>query len=161
MTELRRYMVPGVLVLLLVLALHTMTLASGMPEGLAVEPLEIVTAGGERHVFAAHLADTPEARARGLMYVTRLDADRGMLFDFDTSQVIHMWMKNTPLSLDMLFITEEGIIARIAARTRPFSTETISSGVAVRAVLEINGGLSAQLGIAPGDRVEHRIFGAH
>jgi uncharacterized protein len=160
MGELRRYMVPGVLVLLLVLALHTMTLASGMPQGLVVEPLEIVTAAGKRHAFAAHLADTPEARARGLMYVTRLDADRGMLFDFETSQVIHMWMKNTPLSLDMLFITEEGVIARIAARTRPFSTETISSGGAVRAVLEINGGLAAELGIAAGDRVEHRIFGA-
>lgn len=157
----RRYMVPGICVLLLVLVLHTMTLASGMPAGLAVEPLEILTASGERHAFSAHLADTPESRARGLMYVTRLDADRGMLFDFETSQVIHMWMKNTPLSLDMLFITDEGIIARIAARTRPFSTEIISSGGAVRAVLEVNGGLAQELGIAPGDRVEHRIFGAH
>ena len=154
----RRYMFPGMCVIALVLALHTLTIASGISAELAVEPIEIVTASGERHAFAAHLADSPEARARGLMYVTRLEPDRGMLFDFEAAAVVTMWMKNTPLSLDMLFIDEHGVIVRVAARTRPFSTELISSGAAVRAVLEINGGLAGQLGIATGDRIVHRLF---
>lgn len=154
----RRYLLPGFCVIVLVLGLHTMTLASGVPASIPVEPLEIVTAGGERHAFAAYLADTPESRARGLMYVTRLEPDQGMLFDFESPRPIHMWMKNTPLSLDMLFIDEDGVITRIEARTRPFSTEIISSGSDVRAVLELNGGLVQKLGIAAGDRVIHRLF---
>jgi uncharacterized membrane protein (UPF0127 family) len=81
-----------------------------------------------------------------------------MLFDFQAPQLVGMWMKNTPLSLDMLFIDAAGRIARIEARTRPFSTELISSGSEVLAVLEITGGRAAELGIAAGDRVAHRLF---
>jgi uncharacterized protein len=158
MTELRRYLFPGLCVLALVLALHTMTLASGIFATLALEKLEIVTADGARHEFQAYIADTPEARNRGLMYVTRLEPDHGMLFDFQAPQWVGMWMKNTPLSLDMLFIDAAGRIARIEARTRPFSTELISSGSEVLAVLEITGGRAAELGIAAGDRVAHRLF---
>lgn len=154
----RRYLFPGLCVIALILVLHTMTLASGVSEEFPVERVEIVTADGHRHAFDAHIAATPEARRRGLMYVTRLEPDQGMLFDFESSRTVGMWMKNTPLSLDMLFIASDGRIARIAARTRPFSTELISSGVAVRAVLEINGGRAAELGIAAGDRVLHPIF---
>jgi uncharacterized protein len=154
----RRYLFPGLCVIALVLALHTMTLASGVSIELPVEQVEIVTANGDRHAFSAHIAATPEARRRGLMYVTRLEPDEGMLFDFESPRPVGMWMKNTPLSLDMLFIKTDGEIARIAARTHPFSTELISSGVEVRAVLEINGGRAAELGIAAGDRVQHPIF---
>lgn len=154
----RRYLLPGLCVIALVLALHTLTLASGMPASLAVEKVEIVSASGERHVFQAHIADTPEARSRGLMYVTRMEADRGMLFDFETPQRVTMWMKNTPLSLDMLFIDAQGGIVRIAERTRPFSSEIIDSGRPVLAVLEVNAGITRKLGIAVGDRVEHRLF---
>ncbi len=154
----RRYLFPGLCVIALVLALHTMTLASGVSADFPVEQVEVVTAEGDRHAFRAHLAATPEARRRGLMYVTRLEADEGMLFDFEAPRLVGMWMKNTPLSLDMLFIEADGRIARIAARTRPFSTESINSGVEVRAVLEINGGRAAELGIAAGDRVLHPIF---
>lgn len=155
----RRYLFPGLCVIVLVLVLHTMTLAAGVAVNLPLERVEIVTADDARHVFEAHLADTPETRARGLMYVTMLEAGRGMLFDFETPRPVRMWMKNTPLSLDMLFIDAEGRIVRIAERTRPFSTELIASGAKVRAVLEINGGLSGELGIAVGDRVLHRLFG--
>lgn len=154
----RRYLFPGLCVIALVLALHTMTLASGVSGELPVEQVEIVTAAGHRHAFSAHIAATPEARRRGLMYVTRLEPDEGMLFDFESPRPVGMWMKNTPLSLDMLFIAADGRIARIAARTRPFSTELISSGVEVRAVLEINGGRAAALGITAGDQVLHPIF---
>ena len=154
----RRYLLPGLCVIALILALHTMTLASGVSADLPVETVTVVTADGERHAFRAHLAATPAARQRGLMYVTRLEPDEGMLFDFETPRLVGMWMKNTPLSLDMLFITADGRIARIAADTRPFSTDTIDSGSEVRAVLEINGGLAAERGIAVGDRVLHPIF---
>jgi uncharacterized protein len=155
----RRYLLPGLCVIVLVLVLHTMTLAAGVSVSLPLERVEIVTASDVRHVFEAHLADTPETRARGLMYVTVLDADRGMLFDFGTPRPVGMWMKNTPLSLDMLFIDADGQIVRIAERTRPFSTAVIASGTEVRAVLEINGGRSGELGIAVGDRVLNRLFG--
>ena len=158
MTELRRYLFPGLCVIALVLALHTMTLASAPPASLRVEPVEIVTAEGTAHAFDAYIADTPEARGRGLMWVTRLEARQGMLFDFEAPRRVGMWMKNTPLSLDMLFIGEDGIIVRIEQRTRPYSREVIESGAMVRAVLEINGGLSGQLGIAPGARVVHPLF---
>lgn len=154
----RRYLFPALCVIALVLALHTMTLASGVSDEFPVERLEIVTSDGDRFAFSAHIAATPEARQRGLMYVTRLGPDEGMLFDFESPRPVGMWMKNTPLSLDMLFIASDGRIARIAARTRPFSTELIASGVEVRAVLEINGGRAAELGIAAGDRVLHPIF---
>ncbi len=156
----RRYVFPGLCIVALVMALHTLTIASGIPAALAVEPLEIVTAGGTTRVFNAHVADTPEARSRGLMYVTRLEPDQAMLFDFEVPQVVTMWMKNTPLSLDMLFIDEHGLIAHIERRTRPFSTRLISSRSRVLAVLEIGGGRAEQLGIAVGDRVLHRIFPA-
>lgn len=154
----RRYLLPGFCVIALVLALHTMTIASSVPTSMAVEPLEIVTSDGERHLFSAYVADTDETRSRGLMYITRLEADRGMLFDFESPRIVHMWMKNTPLSLDMLFIDEQGMIVRIESRTRPFSTKVIASGSEVRAVLELNGGVAEKLGIAAGDQVVHRLF---
>jgi uncharacterized protein len=156
----KRYIFPALCILTLVLALHTLTIASGVPEHLAVESLAVQSADGRRHEFTVHVADTPEARARGLMYVTRLEPDRGMLFDFGTPQLVGMWMKNTPLSLDMLFINEDGVIVHIEALTRPFSTEVLSSGEPVRAVLELLGGRTGKLGIAPGDLVIHRLFPA-
>lgn len=155
----RRYAFPGLFILALVLALHTFTIA-GLPATLDVERVEIVTAGGKSHVFEAAIADTIETRVRGLMFVTRLEPGRGMLFDFGAPGFVEMWMKNTPLSLDMLFIEAGGRIAHIEAQTRPFSTEIIPSPVEVLAVLEIVGGRSAELGIAPGDRVVHRLFPA-
>jgi uncharacterized protein len=152
----RRYLLPGFCVIVLVLALHTMTIASGL--SLPLEPVEVVTSSGETHAFSAYIADTPEARSRGLMYVTRLEPDRGMLFDFESPRPVAIWMKNTPLSLDILFIDARGIIARIEPRARPFSTAVISSGADVRAVLELNGGIAAKLGIEVGDKVIHRLF---
>lgn len=149
----RRYLLPGLCILVLVLALHTLTLASGVPGTLAVKPIEIVSAEGERHAFQAHLADTEETRGRGLMFVTRLEPDHGMLFDFGTTRPVGMWMKNTPLSLDMLFIDEQGVIVRIVERTVPFSTRIIRSRTPVRAVLELNAGRVEALGIETGDRL--------
>ena len=122
-----------------------------------LSPLTIVTSGG-RHSFQVELAETNEDRARGLMFRRTMAPDRGMLFDFKVEEPIAMWMQNTYISLDMLFIRRDGTIARIAERTEPLSTRTIASGEAVPAVLELVGGTAARLGIRPGDRVEHPLF---
>jgi uncharacterized membrane protein (UPF0127 family) len=142
----------------LLVALHTVTLASGVPAGLPEESATIVTADGGSHDFRLHVARTPEHRRRGLMFVTRLDADEGMLFDFEVPRSVGMWMKNTPLSLDMLFVRADGRIANIATHTRPFSKRMISSHGDVLAVIELPAGTTARLRIRDGDRVEHPIF---
>ncbi len=111
-----------------------------------------------RHVFSIELANTPESRARGLMYRRSMPEDHGMLFDFGRVDMVSMWMRNTYIPLDMLFIRADGTIARIAHDTEPLSERQISSGEPVLGVLEINGGLSRRLGIGVGDRVEHAIF---
>jgi uncharacterized protein len=122
------------------------------------EPLTIATAGGARHAFMVEVARTDAERAQGLMFRRTLAADRGMLFDFKRVEPVSMWMQNTYVSLDMLFIRPDGTIARIAANTEPLSTRTIPSGEPVLAVLEVPAGTAARLGIRPGDRVEHPLF---
>jgi uncharacterized membrane protein (UPF0127 family) len=127
------------------------------PAAAGLEPLTIVGAGG-RHAFQVEVMRTPEQRARGLMHRQFMPADRGMLFDFKQTEPVAMWMQNTYISLDMLFIRADGTIARIAERTEPLSTRTIPSGEPVLSVLEINGGVAEKLGIRPGDKVEHSLF---
>jgi uncharacterized membrane protein (UPF0127 family) len=92
------------------------------------------------------------------MFRRSMAPDRGMLFDFEQVAPVAMWMKNTYLPLDMLFIRADGTVARIAADTEPLSTKVIPSGEPVLAVLELNAGTTARLGIRAGDRVEHGIF---
>ncbi len=125
---------------------------------LPLEALAIETSAGKR-LFQVEVARTPEQRAVGLMWRKTMAPDHGMLFNFDVVRHVTMWMQNTLLSLDMLFITEDGSVASIAADTTPFSTDRISSGVQVGAVLELLAGSAERLGIAPGDRVRHSIFG--
>ena len=108
--------------------------------------------------FVVELAITNEELSRGLMFRKELPEGRGMLFDFKEDRPIMMWMKNTPLPLDMIFIGSDGIITRIAENTTPFSERTIPSGRPARAVLEVIGGSTRKLGIAPGDKVIHRFF---
>ncbi|WP_250954224.1 DUF192 domain-containing protein [Rhizobium sp. CG5] len=115
--------------------------------------LTILTASGSRHAFTVERAITPAEREVGLMHRTELGADRGMLFDFGTPRTVMMWMKNTPLPLDMLFIDDTGLVIRVESRTTPFSENIIASGGVVRFVLEINGGRAEALGIAAGDQV--------
>ena len=132
-------------------------LANAVPAGANREQLTILTKSGP---FAVNIemAVTPAERSKGLMYRTELSPDAGMLFDFGVEQPIYMWMKNTYIPLDMLFIRSDGRVASIATDTVPLSTETISSGVAVKAVLELPAGTVRAKGIAVGDRVEHRLF---
>lgn len=128
-----------------------------LAQGAKLERVEIVTRNGVR-VFDVELAVTAEERSKGLMFRRELPEGRGMLFDFVGEGPISMWMKNTYISLDMIFIRADGRIARIAENTTPQSETTIPSGTPVKAVLEVIAGTAKRLGIAPGDRVAHRIF---
>ena len=127
-------------------------------ETFATDQLAIQTAAGAQH-FAVELAVTSEQRAQGLMYRQRLPADAGMLFLYPEARAVAMWMKNTLIPLDMLFIGEDGRIMHIEERAVPGSTATISSMGPARAVLELNGGTAARLKIQLGDRVLYRTFG--
>jgi hypothetical protein len=123
-----------------------------------LQPLEITTKNGV-HVFAVEMASTPEEQAKGLMFRRHMPEGQGMLFDFHREQPTSFWMKNTYIPLDMIFIRGDGRILRIAENTVPLSEALVTSGGPVRAVLEVNAGTARKLGIAPGDRVAHSIFG--
>ena len=125
--------------------------------GVELQPLEIVSKTGV-HTFAVEMAVTPEEQARGLMFRRELPEGQGMLFDFQREQPATFWMKNTYVSLDMIFIRADGRILRIAQNTVPLSEALVPSGGPVRAVLEVVAGTARKLGIAPGDRVAHPIF---
>jgi uncharacterized protein len=120
----------------------------------------IVDAADGEFEFQVEMAVSPEQRSRGLMFRESLEEDRGMLFDFGRPQVVSMWMRNTYVPLDMLFIDAAGRITQIAENTQPLSDTVVASREPVRAVLELLGGVSAKLGIKPGDRVIHPLFTA-
>ena len=113
--------------------------------------VEIVTRGAT-HRFDVWIADTPARQSQGLMFVRELPADRGMVFLHDPPRPAGMWMKNTYIELDMLFVAR-GRIARIAKRTQPHSLETIAADAPVSAVIEIRGGEAERRGLAVGNRV--------
>ncbi|MBX6370015.1 MAG: DUF192 domain-containing protein [Rhodospirillales bacterium] len=119
--------------------------------------LELVTTKG-RFKFKVEMATTPAQMAQGLMFRRSLDPDAGMLFDYGTTQRVSFWMKNTLIPLDMIFIYANGRVAAVHERAVPLSEQAIPSPVPVRAVLEVNGGTAARLGIKPGDLVVHPIF---
>jgi uncharacterized protein len=139
-------------------ALGFVVLLAGVAYAQALETLSIAMQAGQRQTFKVEVARNDADRAQGLMFRRSMPADQGMLFDFARVEPVSMWMQNTYLPLDMLFIRADGTIARIAADTEPLSTRTIPSGEPVLAVLELNAGTAAKLGIKPGDRVEHPLF---
>jgi uncharacterized membrane protein (UPF0127 family) len=105
------------------------------------------------HQFEVWVADTPERAEQGLMFVSDLPENKGMVFPLDPPRVEGMWMKNTYIELDMLFIRPDGRVMKIIERAHPLSLETLSSDGPVAAVLELKGGLVAKLGLKNGDRV--------
>jgi len=113
--------------------------------------------GGQSR-FTVEIADTPETRARGLMFREELATSAGMLFLFDPPRDVAFWMRNTPLPLDLIFVDERGEVIRVSADAVPFSDDRIPSGGVVRAVLEVNAGLAARFGIAEGDQMRHPAF---
>lgn len=148
----RRLAMPALVVLALALAAAPVV-AQELPRSEL-----LVETGSSQFRFEVEVADDPSERAQGLMFRETLADNAGMLFLYPVPQEVEFWMKNTPLSLDMVFVREDGTIARIAERTTPFSEELIGSGEKVAAVLEVKGGMMRQLGIAVGDRLRHPAF---
>lgn len=111
------------------------------------------------HPFTVEVAETPEQRERGLMFRETMAADRGMIFDYHRDVAISMWMKNTILPLDMVFISVDGTVFDVVKGAVPYSLDIIESGGMVRAVLEVNAGIVDRLDIRRGDKVRHEIFG--
>ena len=120
--------------------------------------LQIATTEGQLHTLRVWIADTEARRQRGLMFVKQMDADAGMLFIYPRVQPIAMWMKNTFIPLDMLFVTADGRVARVAANTTPQSLDSIESGQNVLAVVELNAGTAEKLKIRAGAQVIHPAF---
>jgi uncharacterized membrane protein (UPF0127 family) len=147
--------------ILAVVLVICLTASMAVAQGLVDFPrstLEVVGAKGKTQVLAVELAATPDQLTQGLMYRTRMEANTGMLFDFGKPRPVSMWMKNTLIPLDMIFIAADGRITGIHERAIPQSLAVISSPGAVKSVLELNGGAAQRLGLAVGDRVVHPWF---
>jgi uncharacterized protein len=122
-----------------------------------VEDVAVVTKTG-RYVFAAEIADTPEHRTKGMMFRSELAPDKAMLFDFGKERPVSMWMKNTRVPLDMIFIRADGGVVGVKKNAEPESTAVISPQSNALAVLETIAGTADRIGLEVGDKVEHGIF---
>jgi uncharacterized membrane protein (UPF0127 family) len=133
------------------------TPAASQPARHAVSGLEVIpltiSQGGKSHAFRVEVAATMEQQQKGLMFRTAMGADEGMLFPSDMPEPRSFWMKNTVIPLDIVFIGPDHLISNIAANAVPYSLDPIPSSGPAIAVLELNGGRAAQLGIGPGARV--------
>jgi uncharacterized membrane protein (UPF0127 family) len=143
--------ISAVLLLLMALATWPSAAQSG------AEKLTITTKSGV-FSFLVEVMRTEAERETGLMFRRYLPADRGMLFDFKVEEPVMMWMKNTYLPLDMIFLSRSGVVKTVAENAEPMSETIIPSGGNVFAVLEVNAGTAARIGIKAGDRVVHPIF---
>ncbi len=156
LTIVRRFLAVAASLSILVIV----TLIAGVvhaAEPARLEQVVVETAKG-RFAFTTEIADTPELRQRGLMFRQRLPEDRAMLFDWGRVEPVSMWMRNTLVSLDMIFIAADGRVAKVAEATEPLSETTISSDGPVAAVLEVVAGTAQRIGLKPGDRVHHPMF---
>ena len=121
-------------------------------------PLTVVSKDS-KHVFQIERAITLDQQARGMMFRESMDPDSGMLFEFDEPKIATIWMKNTPLPLDIIFVRSNGKILKIEHMAQPYKLRSASSEAIVAAVLELQGGRSKELGIMPGDIIQHEFFG--
>lgn len=138
----------AVLVILLAWALPSVGEASEMPRG----TVTITTSTGV-HAFTVERAETSAHQARGLMHRRHMKADHGMLFTWPTERNVSMWMSNTIIPLDMIFIKKDGVVHRVHQNTVPFSETIIEAGDLVLRVLELNAGTAAKIGLKAGDTV--------
>jgi uncharacterized membrane protein (UPF0127 family) len=122
-----------------------------------LERLQIVTASGT-HEFQVEIANDDASRERGLMYRRYMPADRGMLFEFEHEAPVSFWMKNTYIPLDLIFISRGGVVKNFVANAEPLSERVIPSGPPCAAVLELNGGAAAAIGLKVGDKVTYSFF---
>ena len=141
---------------LLISSLAFLSLATARSES-GLEPLEIKTSSGV-HAFQVEIAKDEASREKGLMYRRFMPADRGMLFEFEREEPVAFWMRNTYIPLDMIFITHDGTVARVAANAEPLNDTAIPSGAPVIGVLELNGGVAARIDLKPGDKVSAPFF---
>lgn len=146
---------------LIAASLSIALLLTGVCFGAASLPRETITIDTARgpHKFEMEIAGDGPSQDRGLMFRKHLAPDAGMLFDFHQNVMTAFWMKNTEISLDMLFVRADGTVSTIAARAVPYSTKEIISAEPIRAVIEIGGGRAKALGITPGDLVHAKAFG--
>jgi uncharacterized membrane protein (UPF0127 family) len=136
------------------------TQAGGSPPPfpqLAKSELKVVSGTGT-HCFQVWIAADDESRRRGLMFVRELPADHGMLFLFERPRYATFWMKDTPLSLDIIFVAPDGRVVNISHRTKPLSEDPVGSDAAVTGVLELLAGTAVRIGLKPGDRLVHPHF---
>ncbi|MEM7636709.1 MAG: DUF192 domain-containing protein [Pseudomonadota bacterium] len=133
------------------------SLASEEVVRLPVEQVVVTTDSGDIE-FAAEIATSDETRARGLMFRRSMGEREAMLFHWPTPRVISMWMRNTYISLDMLFVAADGTVVHVQANTVPQSLDVLTAGREVSAVMEVVAGTAAQLGIKPGSKLKHRFF---
>lgn len=133
--------------------------ASAAPQPLDWEKgtLTVETRSGV-YEFDVEIADEPDERERGLMYRTDMAADAGMIFEYDTPQIINIWMKNTVLPLDIVYVNERGVVTQVAPNSVPYSLELIPSETPVVAAIEFNAGTAARIGLLPGDTVRSPFF---
>lgn len=149
--------------LLLALWVGMATVVAGPAEAMerfATSSLSVETGSGRVYRFTVELALTPQQQAQGLMFRESMAPDAGMLFVYSHPQTAAFWMKNTLIPLDMLFIAPDGRVVNIHERAVPHSEDAIRSDGPVLGILEINGGMANRLGIRPGDRVRHPVFGS-
>jgi uncharacterized protein len=139
------------------LSLVVIVAFAGAARSDGLEALQIATATGT-HEFQVEIARDEASRARGLMDRRFMPADHGMLFEFDREAPEAFWMKDTYIPLDMIFISRAGVVTNIVANAEPLSERAIPSGPPCMAVLELNGGAAATIGLKVGDRVRHPFF---
>ena len=139
------------LLLFVAMAFQMVTLSSAQ-KAMRQDTLKLITASGT-HAFTIEIAEKDEDKARGLMFRNALADDKGMVFPFTETRMASFWMKNTFIPLDIIFVRADGSIENIAMNTIPYSTDPVESTAPVAAVLELRGGLTAELGIKAGDKV--------
>jgi uncharacterized membrane protein (UPF0127 family) len=146
--------------LLFVFVALTAHFATPLDAKMRAERLWLLTSAGQETPIDIEIALAPQEKALGLMFRTELADGRGMLFPYESPREVTMWMRNTYIPLDMVFIRADGVVHRIEKRAEPLSDRTISSHGPVTAVLELPGGAAERLGLKPGDRVRHSTFKA-
>ncbi|MDB5420056.1 MAG: hypothetical protein JWR59_3 [Brevundimonas sp.] len=156
MTGIRHLILAGLLLAVAACAPHAKAPLDGA--GKAMEALTVVTSSGE-HPFWVEIADDEPERQRGLMFRPPLEDDRGMLFEFEDAREQGFWMRNTPSSLDIVYIGADGKIVSIARHTTPFSEQSLPSNGPAKGVLEVRAGRMDEIGAKPGDTVRHPFFG--
>ncbi|HXZ17327.1 MAG TPA: DUF192 domain-containing protein [Roseiarcus sp.] len=143
---------------MLPVALLILTIGAGdRASSAGLEPLQVV-ADGRTQEFKVEVAADDASRERGLMNRRFMPADHGMLFEFPKNAPVSFWMKNTYIPLDLIFLSPAGVVTNIVAMAEPLSERIIPSGPPCAAVLEVNGGVAASIGLKVGDTVKHPFF---